>query len=136
MENIEEYIPTIKIIAKALYKYYSSAFDYDDAIQEGMIAAMKAIESFNSGIGFDLSGYIKLCATRRIIWQACKMKSKYSRLNETFNNIKGQSDVSSSIDFIGKVESTIKNNNIRFDKPFKRAWKHNQLRKLKSGVLQ
>lgn len=138
MDTAEDYFPIIQRLAKALYKYYSASFDYDDAIQEGMIATMKAIESFNNVSGIDLNNYIRVCATRRIIWQAKKMKLNRSNtsLSSLDINTAGQNDVFSAIDLFHNIENIIIKNDLKFNKEYKHSWKYQQSKILKDGVYQ
>ncbi len=63
-ELLTRYIPLVKSRASV---FTSSAFEYDDMFQEGMIGLYGAIGSFNSSCGTPFSAFARLCVDRMMV---------------------------------------------------------------------
>lgn len=64
----DKYMPIVKNIASNFYLSYSNiGADYDDFLQEGMIALNKAINSYDENGGSLFYTYVTLCINRHLI---------------------------------------------------------------------
>lgn len=64
----EKYMPIVKSIASNYYlAYLNKGADYEDFLQEGMIALNKAINSYNENGGSLFYTYASLCLNRHLI---------------------------------------------------------------------
>ncbi|MCL2621777.1 MAG: sigma-70 family RNA polymerase sigma factor [Firmicutes bacterium] len=63
-QNIEQYKEMVKIIAA---KYKSSGIEQEDLYQEGYLAVLKALPTFEEGKGAKIETYLSTCINNRLI---------------------------------------------------------------------
>lgn len=79
----EKYLPIIKNIANEFYQKYSNfGYDYDDFVQEGLIAFQKSIISYNENKNTLFYTFTTLCI-RRTLMTFCR---NITRIKNSFNN--------------------------------------------------
>lgn len=79
----EKYLPIVKNIANEFYqKYGSYGYDYDDFVQEGLIAFQKSIICYNENKNTLFYTFTTLCI-RRTLMTFCR---NITRIKNNFNN--------------------------------------------------
>lgn len=64
----EKYLPVIKALAKDFYgKYNAYGYDYDDFVQEGLIAFQRAISNYSEAKNVLFYTFAVLCIKRRML---------------------------------------------------------------------
>lgn len=82
-ELVNKYLPMVKHIIKKRYNYF---YEYEDLIQEGIIALLKAIEDYD-GINYSVkfSTFAYVCILRRILnvkkYFTCKSRPFYHNIS-------------------------------------------------------
>lgn len=82
----EKYLPVIKGIAKDFHKVYEKyGYDFDDFVQEGLIAFQKALTNFNDDKNALFYTFVTMCVKRAML-TFCRNISRDKR-NYSFNKI-------------------------------------------------
>lgn len=72
-----KYLPIVKSIANKYYVFFKqNGADYDDFVQEGLIALNKAMNTYDENCGSLFYTYASLCITRQIITYCRNLCSK------------------------------------------------------------
>lgn len=76
-EILKEYEGFIYFNARKYSKYIN---DYEDIVQEGYLALIKAIHNYNAKYGASMSTFAYMCVTRAMRQYAMKCAKKYAEL--------------------------------------------------------
>lgn len=102
---IKKYLPIVKNIANRYYSYCKLfGADYDDFVQEGLIALNKAIDSYDSNGSVKFYTYVTVCIKRAIITYT---RNFNSNKNMFFNECLGSDHLEMYGEDKSRVEDTI-----------------------------
>jgi RNA polymerase sporulation-specific sigma factor len=78
--DVPSFMPILKWEARKLS--YNNSFTAEDLVQEGVVAAMRALESYDPARG-SMCGYIRICARNRMISYLRRNGREYPVEDET-----------------------------------------------------
>lgn len=106
------------LVCKIVRKHKVCEHDFDDMVQEGLLALLDADESYNEKMGVPFEAYISVCINRRVKRAVISSKSQKHRILDEHLPLEEQTVTSTSIkspEQILVVKENIKdvNHNIR-----------------------
>lgn len=108
-QMILEYEHIIKII---LSKYKIHMKDYDDALQEGRLGIVKAVNAFKEGKGANITSFISLCIERQILSflrNDNRKKNQVLKYSYSLDAEQGESELYKNLSSKNEIEGLVLN---------------------------